>query len=326
MKLKKIFGVAVVTLLSITQTWADLVPSVHRSIHQQMQERQIEMQRFQAMVDSLTSLEGAVPFELFPALDLYNDWDDLHVDPLRDKTKPASIPNSIDIDVSGFIAPIKGLITSPFGWRRRRMHKGCDVKIYRGDTIRAAFDGRVRIRKYERRGYGYYYVIRHSNGLETVYGHLSKHIVQQDEYVKAGQAIGLGGNTGRSTGPHLHFEFRFMGIAIDPSEVIDYDTFTPRKPLFHFERDQAQWAQNNKGRRGARYQPGRGQVAGQPAQKGRINQSRNADSGGGVHRVKKGDTLSAIAMRYGTSVSRLCKLNGINANKPLQIGQKIRYK
>lgn len=323
--------VITLALTIVSQAVADVVPAVHRDIHKVLQMHQSESQQFQALVDSLTSLEGAEPFELFPALDLYTDWDDMHVDPLRDKTRPAQIPNTIDIDVSTFTAPTVGLVTSPYGWRRRRMHKGSDFKLYTGDTVRAAFDGRVRIRKYERRGYGYYYVIRHSNGLETVYGHLSKQIVKQDEYVRAGQAIGLGGNTGRSTGSHLHFEFRFMGIAIDPADIIDLETFKPRNPVFHFDRDEHQWAQQNKGRRGARYRKGAGATttriaSSAPSQAGKKGGQNAAANAGSVHRVKKGDTLSAIAQRYGTTVSRLCKLNGIKANSILQLGQKIRYK
>ena len=127
-------------------------------------------------------------------------------------------------------------ITSPFGPRWRRMHNGLDLKVNIGDTIVAAFDGKVRIVKYERRGYGKYVVIRHDNGLETIYGHLSKQLVEENQLVKAGEVIGLGGNTGRSTGSHLHFETRFLGIAINPIYMFDFpkqdivaDTYTFRK-------------------------------------------------------------------------------------------------
>ena len=116
------------------------------------------------------------------------------------------------------------------------MHNGLDLKVNIGDTIVAAFDGKVRIVKYERRGYGKYVVIRHDNGLETVYGHLSKQLVEENQLVKAGEVIGLGGNTGRSTGSHLHFETRFLGIAINPIYMFDFpkqdivaDTYTFRK-------------------------------------------------------------------------------------------------
>ncbi len=152
----------------------------------------------------------------------------------------ADIPATKDIDVSSFVSPMENMrITSPFGYRARfrRFHKGMDFGLHVGDTIRAAFDGKVRICRFERGGYGYYVVIRHDNGMETVYGHLSKFIVKPDDRVRAGDPIALGGNTGRSTGPHLHFETRFMGIAINPAQIIDFETKTPLKGTFTFDRD-----------------------------------------------------------------------------------------
>ena len=116
------------------------------------------------------------------------------------------------------------VITSPYGWRKRfgRMHKGIDLKANVGDTIRAAFDGKVRISKFERGGFGFYLVVRHYNNIETVYAHLSRFLVKPEQYVKAGQPIALSGNTGRSTGPHLHFEIRYMGQAINPEEIFNF--------------------------------------------------------------------------------------------------------
>lgn len=333
--MKLLLSLLAVFTITAIQAKDDVVPPIHRSIHKQLQELEDEMQSFQSMVDSVYSIENIIEetFDLFPALDLYTEWSDAQSGPLWDNNK--NIPATLDIDVSTFYAPTKGRVTSPFGWRRRRMHKGVDLKVYVGDTIYAAFDGKVRVRKYERRGYGYYYVIRHNNGLETVYGHLSRQLVPQDAEVKAGQPIALGGNTGRSTGPHLHFEMRFMGIALDPSSIIDLDTFQPRSPIYAFKRSQAEWEQNNKGKRGARYRETGGrnnvQLANNDAKANNKsnNSSRNnnsSSSGGGVHRVKQGDTLSAIARKYGTTVQKLCKLNNIRANKTLQLGQKIKYK
>ena len=118
-------------------------------------------------------------------------------------------------------------ITDVFGYRprRRRGHYGLDIKVYVGDTIRAAFDGKVRVVKNQgRRGYGKYVVIRHDNGLETIYGHLSKQLVEVDQLVKAGEPIALGGNTGRSTGSHLHFETRFLGKPLNPALMFDFET------------------------------------------------------------------------------------------------------
>ncbi len=156
-----------------------------------------------------------------------------------------TIPQTRNIDVSGYVAPVRGRLTSGFGYRPRfgRMHKGVDLNLSIGDTVVAAFDGKVRITKYERRGYGYYVVLRHDNGLETVYGHLSRFLVKPDQYVRAGEPIALGGNTGRSTGPHLHFETRFMGLAINPSSIIDFENFVTHKDVFTFDKTECEKSQ-----------------------------------------------------------------------------------
>lgn len=195
-------------------------------------------------------------------------------------------------------------ITSPFGPRWRRMHNGLDLKVNIGDTIVAAFDGKVRIVKYERRGYGKYVVIRHDNGLETVYGHLSAQLVEPNQLVKAGEAIGLGGNTGRSTGSHLHFETRFLGIAINPVYMFDF----PKQDIV---------ADNYTFRRTRR--PDRSSSS-------ETNMADNGEDGGTIryHKVKSGDTLGRIAQKRGVSIDRLCKLNRITRKTTLRIGQVLR--
>jgi murein DD-endopeptidase MepM/ murein hydrolase activator NlpD len=288
----------------------DVVPSVHRELHRRYRDGQDNALRFQAMADSLTHLNSPTEevFELFPAMDLYTAWDDDHVDPLIGKG-PVHIPDTMDIDVSHFYPPIKGAITSPYGWRHRRMHKGTDIKLYTGDTVYAAFTGRVRIKKFDRRGYGYYLVLRHSNGLETVYGHLSRFLANQDDLVKAGDPIALGGSTGRSTGPHLHFEMRFMGIALDPATIINFNTFEPKNAIYKFRAKPAQLAQ-------------RGGTAAQRAGTTYAGGSTKAM----YHTVRKGDTLGKIAKRYGTTVGKLCKLNQMRSTQTLRVGQRLRYK
>ncbi len=328
---KNLFAAIAVSLISISsQAKEDVVPQVHRDIHHMLQAEMDESLAFRNVVDSISSTRGVEEvFDLFSTNDFYSVWSNNSVNPMLD-LESKTIPNTYDIDLTGFHAPIEGSITSPYGWRRRRMHKGEDIGLHTGDTVRAAFDGRVRIKRYERRGYGYYYVIRHQNGLETIYGHLSRQLVQEGDIVRAGQAIGLGGSTGRSTGPHLHFEMRFYGIALDPSELIDFTTFKPKSPSYHFEKGRAEWAQNNKGKRGATYRGGSSSATTTAStnnkNSNKSSSSKNNASSGNIHRVKQGDTLSAIARRYGTTVSRLCKLNGIRADKTLQLGQKIRYK
>ncbi len=162
------------------------------------------------------------------------NWDSQYVNAYAG----AVIPDKADIDVSEYVAPVNGRVTSNYGYRSRfrRVHYGTDLKLNIGDTVRAAFSGKIRLTKYEGKGYGYYVVIRHPNGLETVYGHLSRFLVKPNQTVKAGQPIALGGNTGRSTGPHLHFEARYMGIPINPAAIFDFENGVPHKDVFAFDK------------------------------------------------------------------------------------------
>lgn len=162
-------------------------------------------------------------------------WESQLVNPYGNSV---TIPDKKDIDVSEYVAPISGRVTSNYGYRARfrRNHKGIDLALNVGDTVRAAFSGKVRLNRYERGGYGNYVVIRHENGMETVYGHLSKSLVKPNQYVKAGEPIALGGNTGRSTGPHLHFETRYLGIAINPAQIIDFENKTVLRDIFTFDK------------------------------------------------------------------------------------------
>lgn len=162
-------------------------------------------------------------------------WDSQSVNPYGNLV---TIPERHDIDVSEYVAPVPGYVTSNYGYRSRfrRMHYGIDLKLQVGDTVRAAFSGKVRLTKYEGRGYGYYVVVRHPNGLETVYGHLSRFLVKPNQVVKAGEPIALGGNTGRSTGPHLHFEARYLGVPINPANIFDFENGVPHKDVYSFEK------------------------------------------------------------------------------------------
>ncbi|MDO5570548.1 MAG: M23 family metallopeptidase [Bacteroidales bacterium] len=159
--------------------------------------------------------------EAYPANNLYNTWTSEFLTPYS--FPKSNIPDTFSINLAGFNFPTDGKVTSNFGYRSPRQHYGIDLKISMKDTIRAAFAGKVRIERYEPRGYGYYIVIRHSNGLETIYGHLSKFLVKVNQYVTSGEPIALGGNSGRSTGPHLHFETRFLGNPLNPSDLIDFN-------------------------------------------------------------------------------------------------------
>lgn len=188
-------------------------------------------------------LESLFSEEEEPEYDIYTEgWESNRVNCYAD----AVVPQTAVINVSKFSMPHPGYITSPYGYRKRfrRMHKGVDLKVNIGDTIRAAFDGRVRITNFERRGYGNYVVLRHTNDLETVYGHLSGFLVEEGQYVKVGDPIALGGNTGRSTGPHLHFETRYMGYAINPCAIFDFANQTTHTDVFTFDKRTYQNARN----------------------------------------------------------------------------------
>jgi murein DD-endopeptidase MepM/ murein hydrolase activator NlpD len=234
----------------------------------------------------------------YPAYSLYPDWNNERVHAYG---KTVVIPDSFRIDMTGFCMPTSNTkITSKLGPRRRRMHNGLDVKVYIGDTIRAAFSGKVRMVKYERRGYGQYVVIRHENGLETVYGHLSKQLVKEDQYVEAGEVIGLGGNTGRSTGSHLHFETRFLGQAINPALLFDFEKQDIVADSYLFQKGRNRYRNNRN--------------AGTITSDGDIQ----------YYKVRKGDSLARISKKTGTSIDALCKLNRITRRTTLRIGQVLR--
>lgn len=261
----------------------------------------------------------------YPAIDLYGEdsWTDW-VNPFAGKSSPR-IPATYNIDCSGFVMPLEGTmrITSNYGYRARyrRKHKGIDIALRTGDDVRAAFDGKVRIRGYERGGYGNYIVIRHPNGLETVYGHMSRCIAQEGQIVKAGEVIGKGGSTGRSTGPHLHFETRFLGIDINPALIIDFSVGAPQSDYYTFVAP--------RGYKTYAYEDGDAQSkAGSDAKyKAKANKKSRASASHTprIYRVKKGDTLSRIAKKTGVSVSHLCKANNMSSRATLRPGQALKY-
>ncbi len=285
-KCVKIVAVAVIALMSQSVSAQDLLA------------RQAPIDKKLKAIDSVALIRQIhKEMAAYPAYSLYPDWNN---DRVHAFGKTVVIPDSFRIDMTGFCMPTSNTkITSKFGPRRRRMHNGLDVKVYIGDTIRAAFDGKVRMVKYERRGYGKYVVIRHDNGLETVYGHLSKQLVKEDQYVEAGEVIGLGGNTGRSTGSHLHFETRFLGQAINPALLFDFEKQDVVADSYLFQ----------KGKN--RYRSGRTSAI---ASNGDVQ----------YYKVRRGDSLSRIAKRTGTSIDALCKLNKISRRTTLRIGQVLR--
>lgn len=234
--LHKIISSSVILLSALgLQTAAQTkLPSSHNAQHSELLASQkpigSEISAINdALFDELSEREGFEDNDIFAQY-----WESEMVNPYGNIV----VPHTKELDVSTYVAPITGRITSNYGYRRRfgRMHKGIDLALHVGDTVRAAFSGKVRLCKYERRGYGYYVVLRHDNGMETVYGHLSKFLVKPNQRIEAGEPIALGGNTGRSTGPHLHFETRYLGIAINPAAIIDFENFVPHKDIFTFDK------------------------------------------------------------------------------------------
>jgi murein DD-endopeptidase MepM/ murein hydrolase activator NlpD len=234
---------------------------------------------------------------LIPAYALYGGW---NTESIFERTSMAGLMRDtvrlcLSNEACDHAMPICGDITSAFGPRRGRMHYGIDLELDHGDPVLAAFEGMVRISRYNTT-FGHVVVVRHSNGLETLYAHLNQRNVEPGDHVEAGDVLGLGGSTGRSTGDHLHFEVRYLDQPIDPQLVFDVQqgelkarTIDLHKGIFaQIEKARASTAQKR------------------------------------FHTVRRGDTLSAIARGHGTTVSRLCKLNRISTRSTLRVGQRIR--
>ncbi len=219
---------------------------------------------------------------------------------------------------------------SLFGYRHGRRHQGIDLPYPTGTPVPAAFDGRVRISDYVG-GYGNLVVIRHANGLETFYGHLSKRNVQSGDWVSAGDIIGLGGSTGRSTGPHLHFETRYKGAAFDPSWLIDFETGTLRHRLlkvrsWYFNPNQRYVQSVDDEDEIFRTDEEDRLLAEEQAKKEAAARAAAEAAAMRYHTVRSGDTLSSIARKYRTSVREICRLNGIKETTVLQIGKRLRVR
>ena len=310
--IKRITTATVITLATAfaisAQTNFNRRPAQHNAEHKDLLAYQTNIDEQIKLKETLDYMDNIFNEEEEPEMDIYTEgWDSGTVNPYNS----SDVPETKVIDVSNYAMPTSGYVTSPYGYRPRfrRMHKGIDLKVQIGDTIRAAFDGKVRLTKFERRGYGYYVIVRHENGLETVYGHLSKFLVKPDEYVKAGDPIALGGNTGRSTGPHLHFETRYMGYAINPAAIFDFENQTTHTDEFTFNKSTYQNSRN--------YAPKKSTKA--------LASSKKSGKASTV-RIKKGDTLSKIAKANGTTVDKLCKLNGISRTTVLTAGKPLKVK
>lgn len=314
--LTKTLGVALISMMSVSAVAQDLIA------------RQAPSDKKLKEIKNVTLINTIAPVDLQnPAADIYTDWNNSGISKVAGR-----VPSDYNIDLRGFYMPTPSRkVTSKFGPRWGRRHEGLDIKVYIGDTIRAAFDGKVRIVKFNRGGYGYYVVIRHPNGLETLYGHMSKQIVKENQIVKAGDPIGLGGNTGRSYGSHLHFETRLLGKPIDPARMFDFanqdvtgDFYSVRAGrtikgdgavartnanIMAMEAENAENVADGEAVAAAENQVVNNELAEVVAVKtGKTTKSAARKV---TYRVKNGDNLYTIARRHGITVDKLCRLNNI---------------
>lgn len=230
-----------------------------------------------------------------PAYDEYCHWDtrNIHAYDYDYREFKDTINMVLRYENCDYAAPFTGRITSQFGERGARYHYGIDIKLYKGDPVQVAFEGLVRISQYSRT-YGNVVVVRHPNGLETLYAHLSARKCKPGDYVQAGEIIGLGGNTGRSTGSHLHFECRYKGEPIDPNLIINWETGELKLDELALNQEHFAYL---KEARAIKY-----------------------------HRIRSGDTIGGIARKYGTTVKAICRLNGISANSTIYAGRNLRVR
>ena len=284
--------------------------------------RQAPVDRKMAAVDTIMLRNITIKEDMeSPASELYANWDN------RYAHRATKLPETYRIDLRHFCMPTTSrVITSNFCSRWGGQHKGLDIKVYIGDTIRSAFSGKVRIVRYEGGGYGKYIVIRHNNGLETIYGHLSKQLVKENQEVRAGEVIGLGGNTGRSTGSHLHFETRLCGVALNPALMFDFreqdvtgDYYAFNKATYDSESITATRLRGKQdGSTIARENKAEDFATNDRMTSGLKDQVQ-------YHKVAKGETLDAIAKKRGVTIDKICKLNHISKTKRLRPGQILRY-
>ncbi len=228
------------------------------------------------------------------------NWENQLTFSYKTKSFKASKTICFTDSIHGYSYPIEKRMTSGFGKRHHSHHNGIDIPLNTGDKIVAVFDGKVRYAKYNSGGFGNLVIIRHVNGLETYYAHLSRIKVKPNQIVKAGQVIGLGGNTGRSYGAHLHFEVRYQDKPLNPEMIFDTQDFCLREDVA---------------------------MVGELTQKRTIQHRSNEQfdmASTNIYRIEKGDTLSKIAQKTGKSIDELCDLNGISRSSVLQIGQKLR--
>ena len=340
--MKRLYGLALTTLLTLPATAQEAPDSaaVAKARHDYEREAVVSC-RLNQQGDTLLTSDPSIRIVMYPDYtwryikdpevvqqdELFSrNWDNVSVDPYH--TSLESLPYSWSIwvvdSLGSYHCPNHVDVYSPYGVRHGRRHQGVDLPLKTGDPVYAAFDGKVRISKYTG-GYGNLVVLRHANGLETFYGHLSRSNVNVGDWVHAGQVIGQGGSTGRSTGPHLHFETRWQGYSFDPQRLIDFKTGNLRHRLFllrkRYFNDNSKFAQTDDDEEAIALSDAEDyKKAEQERKKAEAAQQQ-------WHKIKKGDTLSGLAKKYHTTVSAICRLNkGLTAKSTLQLGKNIRVR
>lgn len=272
------------SLLNLDQVPHELVTQLNTYIEAKAMSKPVEV-----------TLTGFNDPSMYPSNDAYQSWDEAKLFPykesLRANDKEVKLVLSDSVNYCHYITPYKGLITSQFGWRKGKPHKGLDIDLQVGDSVVSSFDGMVRVAR-THNGYGRVVIVRHYNGLETLYAHLHRIKVKPGDIVEAGQLIGLGGSSGRSTGSHLHFEVRYKGIALNPKSIIDFNKNSLINDSIRLIKTKYSYAA--------------------------------VPEGVMFYTVQRGDNLFEIAKRYGTSIGLICELNGIRRNGILKVGQKLR--
>ena len=231
----------------------------------------------------------------YPADNHYHSWNTLFAHPYQNNISHVDSQITLSLTHSymdcGYEHPVKGIVTSRFGWRGNKHHNGIDIDLVKGDTVNNVFRGAVRLAKWTG-GYGRTVIVRHHNGLETIYAHLFKIFVKPGDLVDPGQALGRGGNSGASRGSHLHFETRFKGKPINPESLIDFKGFSLISDSLIVRKTRS------------------GYVSFQP--------------GTQFYSIKNGDFLYKIAIKYGVSVRQICSWNNIKRSQLLVVGDTLR--
>ena len=282
-----IITLAVSVLFSLYSNAQEPIPATINPINETFQVDTLTNDAEELEVDSLKTCDETIYKNIWNSTQIKYPINTL---PNKNDTIVLSLLNSGD---SPFVMPVKGQILSKFGPRHRRMHTGTDIRLNSGDTVRCAFDGRVRLAKVFR-GYGNLVLVRHNNGLETIYAHLKAIKVKVNDTIKAGDLIGLGGRTGRATCNHLHFETRLFGEPFDSNKYIDYETFALRSDKVIYKNKQ--------------FVTDLKDLRDKPAPENKLLLA-SGGSGASKHVIRRGDTLSVIARKYNTTVKKLCITN-----------------